>query len=59
MGVEIEDAGRPCPECAGPMMFFTVTREYLDLPPATIIGCPDCGIGNPPATKAVNASGDL
>lgn len=47
MGVVIEDAGRPCPKCARPLKFFTVTREYLELPPATIIGCFDCGIGSP------------
>lgn len=46
MELSIEDAGRPCPKCALPLKYFTLTRTPEYLPPITIVGCPTCGVPN-------------
>jgi hypothetical protein len=42
--LSIEDVGRPCPRCALPMKYFTLTRDPEYLPPITMVGCPICGV---------------
>jgi len=44
MELSIEDTGRPCPKCALPMKYFTLTRDPDYLPPITLVGCPTCGV---------------
>ena len=45
MIVTIENADRPCPKCARPLNYFTLSRsseeESLSI---TLIGCQTCGI---------------
>ena len=47
MGVQIEDTGRPCPECGQPLKFYILSKFLGDPHPVTITGCQACGIANP------------
>lgn len=44
MKLSIEDVGRPCPKCALPLKYFTLTRAPEYLPSITLVACATCGI---------------